>query len=113
MTSKNVFIALFLYFFLSLSSVFMKFASINNDLIMKGVYYILSMLTLGVFALLWQKMLTKFNLSKVYVFKATTIIWGMILGYLFFKEQISIQMVIGAMITMIGVYIIIGDEKNE
>ena len=113
MNIKNILLAIILYMFFSTSSVFMKFASLQDSLFMSLVFYALSMGTLGVFAILWQKLLEKFDLSKVYVFKSTTIIWGMIFGFLIFKEPITIKMIIGSIITIIGICIIIGDKKNE
>lgn len=113
MNFKNILIAVFLYAFLSLSSVFMKFASLQNELLYKVLLYGLAMMFLGIFAILWQKMLKKFDLSKVYIFKSTTIIWGMIFGLIFFSEKISVQMIIGALITIFGVCIMIMEGQHE
>ena len=82
MKTKSIIIAFFLYFIMSLSSVFMKYASMQEAIMQKGIFYIISILTLGLFAILWQKLLVKNQLNKVYVFKSTTIIWGMIFGYI-------------------------------
>lgn len=113
MNFKNILLAIILYLFFSTSSIFMKFASMQNTLFKSIIFYGLSMLTLGTFALLWQKLLKKFDLSKVYIFKATTIIWGMIFGFLIFKETININMIIGSIITIIGISIIIGGTERE
>ncbi len=113
MNFKNVLLAIILYLFFSTSSIFMKFASMQNTLFKSIIFYGLSMGTLGVFAILWQKLLTKFDLSKVYIFKATTIIWGMVFGFLIFKESVTINMIIGSIITIIGISIIIGGKENE
>ena len=98
---------------MSLSSVFMKYASMQEAIMQKGIFYIISILTLGLFAILWQKLLVKNQLNKVYVFKSTTIIWGMIFGYILFKEQINIQMIIGAFLALMGVIIIIKGGNYE
>ena len=113
MNFKNVLLAIILYLFFSTSSVFMKFASMQESLFKSIIFYGLAMLTLGVFALLWQKLLKKFDLSKVYIFKSTTIIWGMIFGFLIFRETITINMIIGSIITIIGIAIIIGGKEHE
>lgn len=112
MNLKNILLAIILYLFFSTSSIFMKFAAMQNSLFSSIIFYGLSMVTLGIFAILWQKLLKKFDLSKVYVFKATTIIWGMVFGFLIFKEPITFSMIIGSIITIIGISIIIGDNKN-
>jgi len=113
MKFKSIFIACFLYSVMSLSSVFMKYASLQSDIIYKMLFYFVSIFTLGIFAILWQKLLTKNDLSKVYIFKSTTIIWGMIFGFLFFKEHISMKMILGALITVIGVITILRNGANE
>lgn len=113
MKFKNILLAVILYLFFSTSSVFMKFASMQNSLFNSIIFYGLSMLTLGIFALLWQTLLKKFDLSKVYIFKSTTIIWGMVFGALLFNEIISINMIIGSIITIMGIAIIIGGRENE
>lgn len=91
----------------------MKYASMQENIMQKGIFYIISILTLGLFAILWQKLLVKNQLNKVYVFKSTTIIWGMIFGYILFKEQINIQMIIGAFLALMGVIIIIKGGNYE
>ena len=58
-------------------------------------------------------MLNKFDLSKVYFFKATTIIWGMIFGILLFNEEVTINMIIGVVVTTLGVATILTGEKND
>jgi drug/metabolite transporter (DMT)-like permease len=113
MNIKNVELSILLFAFLSLSSVFMKFASLEKILLYKGIYYCLSIFTLGIFALLWQKLLKKYDLSKVYVFKATTIIWGMLFGFLIFGEKIKFTMIIGSIITILGIIIVIKEGKHE
>ncbi len=98
---------------MSLSSVLMKFASLQNPLFNKLLFYFFSLATLGLFAILWQKLLKNNKLSTVYVFKSTTIIWGMIFGAILFQEQITIKMIIGSIITALGVAIIIKEGTNE
>jgi drug/metabolite transporter (DMT)-like permease len=113
MKIKSVLFAVIIYLFFSLSSVFMKFASLQNNIFYKLVFFGLSILTLGFFSIAWQKLLNKFALSKVYFFKATTIIWGMIFGILLFNEKVTINMIIGAIITALGVAEILVGEKHD
>ena len=102
-----------IYCLFSLSSVFMKVASAQNNLLYKGVFFCLSIGVLGIFSILWQKLLNKLNLTKAYFFKATTIIWGLIYGVLIFKEKITLTMIIGAIICLVGVVIIMGEQNHE
>ena len=66
MKIKSVLFAIVIYLFFSLSSVFMKFASLQSNMFYKLVFFGLSILTLGIFSIAWQRLLNKFDLSKVY-----------------------------------------------
>lgn len=113
MNVKNIIFGTTIYGLFSLSSVFMKFASMAENIIGKLVLFCISIIMLGVFSILWQKMLNKMNLNRAYYFKATTIIWGLLMGVIFFQEKISFNMIIGSIICLIGVIIILGDKKYE
>lgn len=66
-----------------------------------------------IYAFLWQKVLKRLPLILAYANKAVTVIWGLLWGYLFFKEDISIHNVIGVAIIVIGVYLVVtGEEKS-
>ena len=112
MKIKSVLFAIIIYLFFSLSSVFMKFASLHDNMFYKLIFFGLSILTLSAFSVAWQKLLNKFNLSKVYFFKATTIIWGMIFGIILFNEKVTINMIIGVIVTTLGVATILMGETH-
>ena len=86
------------------------FLSLQFCLLYGGMIFIL-----GVYALLWQQVLKHIPLTTAYANKAVTIIWGMLWGVLFFKETISIQEIIGAVIVLVGVIMMVTEEgkKNE
>ena len=92
-------------------SVFSKLASLNPFMSKKFIiYYFISLLILGIYALLWQQVLKKFPLTTAFINKSVTIIWGMILGFIFFSEVITLKMIIGAIIILIGVSVVIKSE---
>ena len=67
---------------------------------------------MGFYAIAWQQVLKHLPLITTYANKAVTTIWGIIWGFLFFGESISIQRVIGAIIVITGVYLVVtGDEE--
>jgi len=114
MNKKNILFAIFIYTIFPLSSVIMKIAAGYDDLIIKMLLFGLAIGVLGVFSILWQKLLKRVDLVKAYIFKSTTIIWSVIYGILLFGEQISINMIIGMIITTIGVVITVtGGNKHE
>lgn len=114
MKKSNILFAIFIYTIFPLSSVFMKLASGNDDLIIKAIFFCLSIGALGVFSILWQKLLKTVDLTKAYLFKSTTIIWNVIYGIILFSEKITINMIMGIIITTIGVMItIVGGKEVE
>jgi drug/metabolite transporter (DMT)-like permease len=67
---------------------------------------------LGFYAIAWQQVLKHLPLITTYANKAITTIWGLIWGLVVFGEQITIQKVIGAIVVIIGVYLVVsGDEE--
>lgn len=113
MKKKYIIFSILIYILFSLSSVFMKYASSEETLFLKLFFFGCSIGVLGIFSLLWQKLLNKADLSKAYMFKSTTLIWSLIYGMLFFGENIAISKVLGIIITMIGMIIIVGENKHE
>ena len=113
MNKKNIIFAIVIYTIFPLSSVFMKMASANNHLLIKMILFCLSIGVLGIFSILWQKLLQNVDLVKAYIFKSTTIIWSVIYGVLLFSEKVTINMILGMIITTIGVIITILGGKYE
>lgn len=107
------------YFFLhcvlliySINGIFSKHAAMSDVFSTKFFfYYGLVILNLIIYAVLWQQILRKIPLSAAFSNKSVIIIWGMIWGALFFKERISMQMIIGGVIICIGVYIVVTDNE--
>ena len=75
-------------------------------------FFGLQLLTLFIYALIWQKVLKQMPLTIAYANKGITIIWGMLIGLLFFDEQVSLFNVIGALIIIIGTVVMISGEEN-
>ena len=68
---------------------------------------------LFVYAVLWQQVLKKFPLTTAIANKSITIVWGMIFGLLFFGEQISPKMLIGAALILAGIFILSTEQENQ
>jgi drug/metabolite transporter (DMT)-like permease len=113
MSKKYVIFAIVIYIVFPLSSVFMKLASQNNDLLIKFFFFFLSIATLGIFSILWQKLLNKVDLIRAYLFKSTTIIWSVVYGISIFGERISLNEILGMVIAMIGLWISLRTSKGE
>ena len=53
---------------------------------------------IGIYALLWQQVLRRIELSTAYMFKGTTLIFTMLIAALLFGEVITIPNIIGSLI---------------
>jgi len=95
----------------SLSSVAGKFAS-RYEFLSFG--YILSygieIMFLGVYAIFWQQLIKKTDISIAYANRAIAIFWSMILAFLIFKETITIKNIVGVIIIFIGTILV---NKSE
>lgn len=101
-----------LLFFYSFCGVFSKLASNNGFLSLSFcIFYGISISILGVYAILWQQILKKFSLTTAFFNKSVTIIWGMLWGILIFKESITINMIVGAIIVLLGVLLVVKDYE--
>lgn len=99
----------------SFTSVFTKLASIEfnkNGIYGWKLYLFLSLMLMNcfVYALVWQKVISHFELSVAYANKSVYLIWTQIWAVLIFQEVLTIQNIIGLVIVLIGVLVV---QKNE
>lgn len=58
---------------------------------------------IGLYAVLWQQILKRIELSLAYMFKGTSIVFVMLLAHMIFGEQITWNNIIGAVIIILGI----------
>ena len=58
---------------------------------------------IGTYALLWQQVLRRIELSTAYMFKGTTLIFTMLIAALLFGEAITIPNIVGSIIIITGI----------
>ena len=58
---------------------------------------------IGAYAVLWQQVLRRVELSTAYMFKGTTLIFTMLIAALFFGESITVMNIIGSVIIVTGI----------
>ena len=58
---------------------------------------------MGAYAICWQQVLKRIDLSTAYMFKGTSLIFIMLLAWVLFAEQITLHNIIGACVIMIGI----------
>lgn len=63
-------------------------------------------LVLGVYALCWQQIIKKVDISVAYSNRAAAIVWTTLWAALFFREHITLQNVFGIGILFVGIWMV-------
>ncbi len=97
----------------SFTSVLSKIAS--NYEVFSGrwfLFYGMSILSMGIYAIIWQQVLKTLPLTTAYANRAVTIVLSIIWGAVFFQEALSIRIIIGAIIICTGVVMVSIDNAE-
>ncbi len=85
-------------------TLFTKYASQQE---MGSVAYCLGVAgaisVMGLYAICWQQILKRIELSTAYMFKGTSLIFIMLFAFALFGEPITIMNVVGAIVIVIGI----------
>ena len=88
----------------TLSSVMAKLAS--------GQEAFAELMILGVYAILWQQMIKKFELSVAYTNRAMALLWSMLWAVVLFHDRVTMKNVIGVALVIVGTLIVNGGEEE-
>ncbi|SHK75516.1 transporter [Hespellia stercorisuis] len=95
----------------TLATVASKFASGYTFLSLPFIgFYGAEILILGVYAILWQQIIKKFDISIAYANRAFGIFWSLIWAVLFFKEAITWKNILGIVIVFLGIMVVNSDD---
>lgn len=101
----------------SLSTVAANLASKHEFLSFKYILFFgLEFVILAVYALIWQQMIKKFQLSIAYANKALTLMWSMVWNFIIFHNGITPFKVVGVVLVVIGVMVMnsgISEEEEK
>lgn len=114
--TKRIFILQILILIFSVGSIFSKLAS-QQEFFSVGfvLCYLGQLACLAVYAIGWQQILKIFPLTEAYMNKAMTIVWGLVFGYIFFKDSLSKGKILGAVFVIVGVVMLAmcDDERRK
>ena len=113
-TTWKVILCLHLILFLySLESVCSKMAASQEMFSFKFfLFYGLVLFFLFFYALAWQRILKYMPLTVAYANKGITIVWGMIWGAVLFNGAITLKTVIGAVIILVGIFMVVTNNEH-
>lgn len=98
----------------SLSTVAANLASKYDFLSLNYIFFFgMEFLVLAVYAIIWQQMIKKFQLSIAYANKALTLLWSMLWNIIIFKYTITGLKVAGVIMVVIGVMVMNSEIGRE
>lgn len=95
----------------TLSGICAKFAS-RYDFLSLGfiLCYGAEIAILGVYAIIWQQIIKRVDISIAYANRAMAIFWSMLWAFLLFKEQITVQNLLGVLLIFAGIWVVNSSE---
>lgn len=109
---KNLLNLQAVFFVYSIISVIGKMASEKEFFSLEFmILYGLEVVILGIYAVLWQQVIKKFELSVAFANKAVTLLWALVWGVILFKEQITLSKIVGILLVMAGIFILNSEKE--
>lgn len=98
----------------SLTTVIGKLVS-QHEFLSAGwiLLYLLDFAVLGLYALLWQQLLKRFELSVAYANKAMTLFWSLLWSVVLFSEGITVKKVVGVLLVVLGTVVLNSGKGGE
>jgi len=112
---KKIYLGLhFILMFYAIGGIFSKRAANAEFLSLEYIIsYGMVFAILMIYAVFWQMILKKVPLTVAMANKSVTVIWGLIYGFLFFQEKITLGNVIGAVIIIVGIIMVVNGDKEQ
>ena len=96
----------------SLSGVCSKKAALAEPMSVEFIgWYGMVLAAMFLYAVLWQQILKRMNLTTAYANKPIGLVWGMIWGALLFREAITWRMLLGAAIIFAGIFLVVTSHE--
>lgn len=111
---KNIMLLQGVVIIYTISSIMSKNASANRDNIVRFLFFFgMEFVILGVYAVLWQQIIKRFELSVAYANRSMAVVWSMVWAVVFFHNEITINNIIGVVLVVAGTMIMNLDEKED
>ena len=91
----------------TVSGIAAKLAS-NYEFLSWGfiLCYGLEIFVLGLYAIIWQQIIKRVDISIAYANRAVAVFWTMLWSFLLFNEQITVQNLIGVALIFVGTWVV-------
>ena len=110
---KNILLLQLIVIIYTLSGVAGKFAA-GYDFLSLGfiLCYGIEIVILGIYAILWQQIIKRFDLSVAYANRSIALLWSMLWAVMLFHEKITVQNIAGVVIVIVGTMIVNGEQHE-
>jgi drug/metabolite transporter (DMT)-like permease len=96
----------------TISSIMSKQASASDNILEFIFYFGMEFVILGIYAILWQQMIKRFELSVAYANRSMAVVWSLVWAVVFFHNSITFKNIVGVLLVVAGT-IIINMDKGE
>lgn len=113
-TLKNILLLQAIIIIYTVSSVMAKLASGSKDDLLRMFLFLgMEFVILAIYAVLWQQMIKRFDLSVAYANRSMAILWSMIWAVIFFHDEITLRNILGVLMVLVGTVIVNLDAREE
>ncbi|MBQ3641927.1 EamA family transporter [bacterium] len=110
---RKVILLLITFVVYSCEGVLLKMASKHDFLSSLYIlYFACVLLVLGLYAIMWQKILEMFPLNKVFLCKSITIVFLLFLSHFLFNEDITMNNIVGSFFIILGIVVLSWKETG-
>ncbi len=104
LNAKHIFALLAVNMLYASTSLFSKYAAQQEFLSFAYCIGLASAVgVMGLYAICWQQVLKRIELSTAYMFKGTSLIFVMLLAFVVFGEAITTMNILGACVIIVGI----------
>ena len=104
---KNIILLQLIVIIYTINSIIGKLSAGEEFMSMRFIlFYVAEVGVLGIYALLWQQMIKRFDLSIAYANSAMALIWSAVWAVVIFHESLSIKNIIGILLVIAGTVVV-------
>lgn len=111
---KNIILLQLVVIIYTLNSIVAKFASLEELLSLRFcLFYAGEIAILGIYAILWQQMIKRFDLSVAYANRAMALLWSALWAVLIFHENLGVKQLVGIALVIAGTMVVNSTGKEQ
>ena len=98
----------------TINSIIAKFATGTQPFTVRFfLFYGAEVCVLGIYAICWQQMIKRFELSVAYANRSMAILWTALWAVLIFHEMLTVKQIVGIILVVTGTVIVNRNDKKE